>query len=129
MKLSDIINKKWLDSESLSDAYLQAEPFPHIVLHDFIDANLLKSVAEEFPDLAKQKSSVIKFENNREIIPDGGGIFFNFEESVLNILLTNLEDIKNIKTIVEKGYSQTIKFNSLEKIVSEEMSLINILLK
>lgn len=67
MKLSDIINKKWLDSESLSDAYLQAKPFPHIVLHDFIDANLLKSVAEEFPDLAKQKSSVIKFENNREI--------------------------------------------------------------
>ena len=72
---------------------------------------------------------VSDIENNREIIPDGGGIFFNFEESVLNILLTNLEDIKNIKTIVEKGYSQTIKFNSLEKIVSEEMSLINILLK
>ena len=71
---------------------------------------------------------VSDIENNREIIPHGGGLFFNLEESVKNILLSNLENIKNIELIAEEGYLGVIKNYSIEKIASEEIFLINNLL-
>ena len=71
---------------------------------------------------------VSDIENNREIIPYGGGLFFNLEESVKNILLSNLENIKNIELIAEEGYLGVIKNYSIEKIASEEIFLINNLL-
>lgn len=67
MKLSDVINDKWLDPEALRTAYSSAEPFPHIVMHDFIKEDVLRGVADEFPDLSKLPDSIIKFENSREI--------------------------------------------------------------
>jgi hypothetical protein len=39
---------------SLAAQYREASPFPHIVLDDFIDADLLRQVVAEFPDSAGQ---------------------------------------------------------------------------
>ena len=68
MKLSDVINEQWLNPTNLKSGYLSASPFPHIVMHDFIKPELLKKVADEFPDLSKLDDAIIKyFNNSREI--------------------------------------------------------------
>lgn len=36
--------------EALHDRYVSAEPFPHIILDDFIDAGVLRHAAEQWPD-------------------------------------------------------------------------------
>lgn len=38
--------------EEAARQYQSAQPFPHIVLHDIIDEELLNKVVEEFPDIA-----------------------------------------------------------------------------
>lgn len=40
---------------ALADAYRAADPFPHAVIDDFIDAELLDEVLEEFPDRTGQR--------------------------------------------------------------------------
>ena len=68
MNLADVINKKWLDAESLSSSYKIARPFPHIVMRDFISEVMLDGVAMEFPDLRSLGSSTVKrFDNSREV--------------------------------------------------------------
>ena len=37
MKLEDVINEKWLNSKNLNKEYKENQPFPHIVLNDFIN--------------------------------------------------------------------------------------------
>jgi Rps23 Pro-64 3,4-dihydroxylase Tpa1-like proline 4-hydroxylase len=44
--------------------YAAADPFPHIVLHDLIDADVLRIVASEFPEPAAMESH---FANHREM--------------------------------------------------------------
>ena len=67
MKLEEVVNKEWLDTKSLSKGYLEASPFPHIVMKNFINADLISKVANEFPDLAKMKDNIIKYDNTTEI--------------------------------------------------------------
>lgn len=67
MKLEDVMSTQWIDSDSLKSSYISASPYPHIVMDNFIKPDLLKSVANEFPDLAKTKNAVRKFKNNQEI--------------------------------------------------------------
>ncbi|WP_083250698.1 2OG-Fe(II) oxygenase [Acidihalobacter aeolianus] len=67
MELRDVINPRWLDAEHLNNNYISASPFPHVVMEDFINETLLEKVADEFPDLAKAKDEVHKFDNPREI--------------------------------------------------------------
>jgi YD repeat-containing protein len=74
MKLNDIINEQWLDAKSLSDQYRDADPFPHIVLNNFIKEDVLKRVSTEFPDLSKLKNTVIQYNNSKEIKLAGKGM-------------------------------------------------------
>lgn len=67
MRLSDVINEEWLDTKKLKKDYMQASPFPHIVMHDFIKLELLTKIANEFPDLSKLQGSVKIFDNSREV--------------------------------------------------------------
>ncbi len=41
--------------EALHDRYVSAEPFPHIVLDDFIDADVLRRLVAEWPDTSADK--------------------------------------------------------------------------
>jgi Rps23 Pro-64 3,4-dihydroxylase Tpa1-like proline 4-hydroxylase len=74
MKLSDVINEKWLDASSLKNAYEIAHPFPHIVMDNFIKQDILKPVSDEFPDLSKMKDTVVKFQDEKQIKFAGKGM-------------------------------------------------------
>jgi len=74
MKLSDVINEKWLDAQSFADQYQNASPYPHIVLTDFIKEDILKKVLLEFPDLSKLKDSVIEFNDDKNAKFAGKGM-------------------------------------------------------
>ena len=67
MKLEDVINEKWLNSKNLNKEYKENQPFPHIVLNDFIKPSLLKKIVNEFPDLENKKEGVNKFNDKFQI--------------------------------------------------------------
>lgn len=59
LKLDDIRGYRCFDhdqcqqaGQALAARYAADDPFPHIVLDDFLDQNLLRAVAAEFPDSA-----------------------------------------------------------------------------
>ena len=61
-KIQKILNSKNIDLEKISTAickqYVNAEPYPHIVLDDFFENSFLDKVLYEFPDLSKEGDSV-----------------------------------------------------------------------
>ena len=67
MHLKDIINTEFQDPLRLRDLYVNASPFPHIVLRDFLKSDLLNKVVDEFPDLALAKSAVKQSNNEKEV--------------------------------------------------------------
>lgn len=64
--LDKILNTQWLNPDELSNKYNDAAPFPHIVMHDFLDQNLLEQVENEFPDLKSLGENKIEFNNSAE---------------------------------------------------------------
>ena len=46
------VNEKYLDATLLKKTYRSNHPFPHIVLDNFVDEELLNNVLNEFPDLS-----------------------------------------------------------------------------
>ena len=67
MKLEDVINEKLLNSKNLNKEYKENQPFPHIVLNDFIRPSLLEKIVNEFPDLENKKEGVNKFNDKFQI--------------------------------------------------------------
>jgi len=68
MRLEDVINKEWIDTEKLQKAYVHGNPFPSIIMENFIESKLLKKVVSEFPDLSKlDEHEVIRFNNLKEM--------------------------------------------------------------
>ena len=65
MKLSDAINPSYLDPRGLSEKYQTAVPFPHIVLDDFIQPNLIEAILTEFPDLSLLTDGIV-FKDQKE---------------------------------------------------------------
>ena len=62
--------------KSLADRYQTAEPFPHIVIDDFIDDDLLKRVLREFPaddgkDYFDRDQERLKFQYRPQEIDSG----------------------------------------------------------
>lgn len=53
-------------AEGLKDQYLNADPFPHIVLDNFFDEAYINTLVDGFPDLAKNSINE-RFENSREV--------------------------------------------------------------
>ncbi len=66
MKISDFINKEFTKPDLLNQVYIQNEPYPHIVMDNFIKEDLLLKVLDEFPDLSKLDAKV-EFKKEREI--------------------------------------------------------------
>ena len=66
MTSSDYLSKQHLDAHGLRSAYVNNDPYPHIVLDEFIKPDLLNSVESEFPDLRSLKNK-IEFQNQMEI--------------------------------------------------------------
>tara|TARA_B100001989_G_scaffold35166_1_gene20841 strand:+ start:292 stop:1095 length:804 start_codon:yes stop_codon:yes gene_type:complete len=60
------ISERYKNPSSLRKEYIRNNPFPHIVLDNFIDTNFLEKVLSEFPDLRNLKNK-IEFKDQKQI--------------------------------------------------------------
>lgn len=65
MKLDEMIESKWLDADSLRATYSTGHPYPHIVMNNFINPDLLSKVENAFPDLRASQEKT-EYGNTRE---------------------------------------------------------------
>ena len=107
MKINEIVNNKFTNIDDFAEKekknYINAEPFPNIVIEDFFNENFLSKILSEFPDLSKKNNSQVyknknevKFANNNyNEFTKNIKIFFDFLNS--DFFLTFLNKITNIK--------------------------------
>ena len=105
--MDNIISSKFINLEEVSlrekNSYLSASPYPHIVLENFFNDDLLNKILDEFPDLKKISNSEeysnkneVKFSNNKyENFPKNIKYFFDFLNSKTFLLF--LQSITSIK--------------------------------
>lgn len=105
----NILSKNYQDlnfiAEKKKDEYLNANPFPNIVLENFFDNNFLKEIVKSFPNLEKISSSQkytnkneVKFSNNDyKNFPNSIKSLFDFMNSTVF-----LEFLQKITSIEEK---------------------------
>ena len=73
--MNELLNEKYYDLDKFikdnKNNYINANPFPNIVIDDFFDEGFLNDVLNEFPNLSKKQNSdsyvnqnEIKFANN-----------------------------------------------------------------
>jgi Rps23 Pro-64 3,4-dihydroxylase Tpa1-like proline 4-hydroxylase len=93
---------------SLAQTYRQAEPFPHIVLDGFLDADVLRGVLNDFPP-SDQKSFFnrdqerLKYQYNpREV--DSGLVQNLFAELNSQAFLRFLEELTGIQGLISDPY-------------------------
>ena len=92
-----------LVAENKKNEYMNAAPFPNLILDEFFDNNFLNEVLKDFPDLEKINSSQeymnkneVKFANNDyKSFPYSIKLLFDFMNS--NIFLEFLQKITSIK--------------------------------
>ncbi len=93
---------------SLADRYQSAEPFPHIVLDDFVDADVLRKVVAEFPsseekDFFDRDQERLKFQYQPQEI--SSGLIRNlFAELNSQAFLAFLEELTGIEGLISDPY-------------------------
>ena len=135
MKIDNIINKKLQDLDDFvlinKEKYLNAEPFPFIIIENFFNNNFLDEILKQFPNLSEVKKTTkyknkneVKFGNNEyEKFPEKIKILFDFLNS--NFFLNFLQNVTGIKEklIADKelngGGMHEIKKGGLLKIHSD----------
>ena len=135
MKIDKIINKTQQDLDNFvlinKEKYLNAEPFPFIIIENFFNNNFLDEILKQFPNLSDikkttkyQNKNEVKFGNNEyEKFPEKIKILFDFLNS--NFFLNFLQNITGIKEklIADKelngGGMHEIKKGGLLKIHSD----------
>ena len=135
MKIDKIINKTLQDLDNFvlinKEKYLNADPFPHIIIENFFNNNFLDEILRQFPNLSDikkttkyQNKNEVKFGNNEyEKFPEKIKILFDFLNS--NFFLNFLQNITGIKEklIADKelngGGMHEIKKGGLLKIHSD----------
>ena len=135
MKIDKIINKTLQDLDNFvlinKEKYLNAEPFPFIIIENFFNKNFLDEILKQFPNLSDikkttkyQNKNEVKFGNNEyEKFPEKIKILFDFLNS--NFFLNFLQNITSIKEklIADKelngGGMHEIKKGGLLKIHSD----------
>ena len=135
MKIDKIINKTLQDLDNFvlinKEKYLNAEPFPFIIIENFFNKNFLDEILKQFPNLSDikkttkyQNKNEVKFGNNEyEKFPEKIKILFDFLNS--NFFLNFLQNVTGIKEklIADKelngGGMHEIKKGGLLKIHSD----------
>ena len=135
MKIDKIINKTQHDLDNFvlinKEKYLNAEPFPFIIIENFFNNNFLDEILRQFPNLSDikkttkyQNKNEVKFGNNEyEKFPEKIKILFDFLNS--NFFLNFLQNVTGIKEklIADKelngGGMHEIKKGGLLKIHSD----------
>jgi Rps23 Pro-64 3,4-dihydroxylase Tpa1-like proline 4-hydroxylase len=94
--------------KSLADSYQSAEPFPHIVIDDFIDAEVLRQVLADFPSSEQRAffdrdQERLKFQYQPEEVQSG--LVRNlFAELNSRAFLGFLEELSGITGLVSDPY-------------------------
>ena len=113
MKIDKIINKTQHDLDNFvlinKEKYLNADPFPHIIIENFFNNNFLDEILRQFPNLSDikkttkyQNKNEVKFGNNEyEKFPEKIKILFDFLNSNFLNFLQNITSIKE-KLIADK---------------------------
>ena len=93
MEIENIINDKLKDVEKFifqnRERFVNANPFPFIIIDDFFSKEFLNEVLNQFPNLAEQKKTTnydnkneVKFANNQYInFPNSIKKLFDFLNS------------------------------------------------
>ena len=128
--IEDFVQTKWLKPEKLNKLYKNNEPYPHIVMNNFLNEDILNKVFNEFPNLSKQKKTQIQyFKNQNEDKYSSKGVnllspaafnliaFLN-SEYFLNYLqkLTGIKEILISDPYLSGGGYHEIKTNGVLKI-------------
>lgn len=107
MEIENIINDKLKDVEKFifqnKEKFVNANPFPFIIIEDFFSNEFLNEVLNQFPNLTEQKKTTnydnkneVKFANNQyKNFPSNIKKLFDFLNS--DFFLNFLQDITNIK--------------------------------
>ena len=107
MEIENIINDKLKDVEKFifqnKERFLNANPFPFIIIDDFFSKEFLNDVLNQFPNLAEQKKTTnydnkneVKFANNQyKNFPNNIKKLFDFLNS--DFFLNFLQRITNIQ--------------------------------
>ena len=110
----NILSKNYKDlnfiAEKRKDEYLNANPFPNIVLENFFDNDFLKEVVKNFPNLEKINSSQ-KYINKNEV-KFANNDYKNFPSSIKSLFdfmnsTAFLEFLQKITSIEEKLVADT----------------------
>lgn len=88
----------------LHDQYVSAEPFPHIVVDDFLDPDLLNAALEHFPTTAlpeaeshEARQEHLKTSYNPDYLaPEARALFYSFNARPFVSFLENLTGIKGL---------------------------------
>jgi Rps23 Pro-64 3,4-dihydroxylase Tpa1-like proline 4-hydroxylase len=85
------------------DQYNSATPFPHIVLHDFLDQEILERCLRDFPSTPKsvvgyrRSQENLKFEFKPEtLLPQARSLFYSFNSIPFVGFIENLTGIKGL---------------------------------
>ena len=105
----NIVSEKYRDfnliSKEKKNDYLNANPFPSIILDDFFNDTFLNKVLEEFPDLSKEDSSQ-NYKNKNEVKYTNNNYknFPNTIKQLFDFMNSNsfLEFLQKITSIEEK---------------------------
>ena len=107
MEIENIINDKFKDVETFifqnKEKFVNANPFPFIIIEDFFSNEFLNEVLNQFPNLSEQKKTTnydnkneVKFANNQyKNFPSNIKKLFDFLNS--DFFLTFLQRITNIQ--------------------------------
>lgn len=107
--------------ELFSAEYAAAQPFPHIVVDDFLPAGLIESVVKNFPSGERDSDRVFKIgyggENKRQIMPEDCNRFsrevFQFFNS--RPVLQFLEGLTGIKGLLPDPYFEGGGFHEITR--------------
>ena len=87
------------------EEYVNAQPFPSIVLDDFFNESFLSQIADEFPDLSKQQDIITYNNQNEKKLEAKGEKYFSEKTRALAHFLNSqpiLEFLQELTGIKEK---------------------------
>ena len=98
-----------LKAESLRGAYASAEPFPHVVMDDFLPEWAAEKILEEFPDIHAMDWSQYEHTHSKKLATNDESKMGDFTRSAIHqlnsgIFLEFLETLSGISGLVADPY-------------------------
>ena len=100
-----MINKN-IDFNLLSQQYQNNSPFPHIVIDNFIDKDVVDIIHADFPDLSGEKSIKINHENAKVKFASSDDSLFTDTQKLLFYYLMSSSFLENLQALT--GIKETL---------------------